>query len=121
MTKVRLRVAFSSNNTNDPSKTFDGFAFDNVFIGERRRNVMVEYFTNAGINASTNTYFDNLYSAQFTGPLPKDSSDFFKIQYHIANPSDDPINQDNPIDRLHGNFLLWNISAAFCDYGRYPR
>ncbi|MBL7838511.1 MAG: PKD domain-containing protein, partial [Cyclobacteriaceae bacterium] len=96
--QVRLRVAFSSNNTNDPSRTFDGFAFDNIFIGERKRNVMVEYFTNAGINASTNTYFDNLYAAQFTGPTPKDSSDFFKIQYHIANPSADPINQDNPVD-----------------------
>ncbi|HMY94645.1 MAG TPA: PKD domain-containing protein, partial [Cyclobacteriaceae bacterium] len=107
--QVRLRVAFSSNNTNDPSKTFDGFAFDNVFIGERRRNVMVEYFTNAGINASTNTYFDNLYSAQFTGPLPKDSSDFFKIQYHIANPSDDPINQDNPIDPA-ARSLFYGIS-----------
>ncbi|MBL7834973.1 MAG: PKD domain-containing protein, partial [Cyclobacteriaceae bacterium] len=107
--QVRLRVAFSSNNTNDPSKTFDGFAFDNVFIGERKRNVMVEYFTNAGINATTNTYFDNLYAAQFTGPLPKDSSDFFKIQYHIANPSADPINQDNPIDPA-ARSLFYGIS-----------
>ena len=96
--QVRLRVAFSSNNTNDPNKTFDGFAFDNVFIGERKRNVMVEYFTNAGINPTTNTYFDDLYAAQFVGPLAKDSSDFFKIQYHINSPSEDPINQDNPTD-----------------------
>ena len=97
--QVRLRVAFSSNNTNDPSKTFDGFAFDNVFIGERKRNVMVEYFTNAAINDPVNTFFDDLYDEQFIGPLAKDSSDFFKIQYHIANPDPDPINQDNPVDQ----------------------
>jgi hypothetical protein len=103
--QVRLRIAFSSNSTNDPSKVFDGFAFDNVFIGERKRNVMVEYFTNAGINASTNTYFDDLYADQFELPLPKDSSDFFKLQYHIANPGADPINEDNPVEpAARGNF-----------------
>jgi hypothetical protein len=107
--QVRLRVAFSSNNTNDPSKTFDGFAFDNVFIGERKRNVMVEYFTNAGINPLTNTYFDDLYAAQFLGPLAKDSSDFFKIQYHIANPWEDPINQSNPVDPA-ARSLFYGIS-----------
>jgi PKD repeat protein len=107
--QVRLRIAFASNNTNDPSKTFDGFAFDNVFIGERRRNVMVEYFTNAGLLASTNTYFDNLYDAQFIGPLAKDSSDFFKIQYHIANPTEDPINQENPGDPA-ARSLFYGIS-----------
>ncbi len=107
--QVRLRVAFSSNNTNDPSKTFDGFAFDNVFIGERKRNVMVEYFTNAGTASSVNEYFDDLYTAQFSGPAPKDSSDFFKIQYHIANPSPDPINQANPIDPA-ARSLFYGIS-----------
>ena len=99
--QVRLRIAFSSNNTNDPSKTFDGFAFDNIFIGERKRNVMVEYFTNKGISSASggpDAYFNNLYNEQFVGLFRKDSSDFFKIEYHIANPSVDPINQANPID-----------------------
>lgn len=31
--QVRFRLALASNGTNDPNKTFEGFAFDNVFVG----------------------------------------------------------------------------------------
>jgi hypothetical protein len=109
--EVIFRVAFGSNNDNqfnDPLRTveYSGFAFDNVFIGEKQRNVLVEYFTNAGINPSANDYLNNLYSNQF---VLKDSSDFFKIQYHIANPSSDPINQTNPVDPA-ARSLFYGIS-----------
>ncbi|MBX2966676.1 MAG: PKD domain-containing protein [Cyclobacteriaceae bacterium] len=94
--EVIFRIAFGSNSDNGtPSRPYEGFAFDNIFIGEKQRNVLVEYFTNAGISSSTNDYLNNLYADQFTF---KDSSDFFKIQYHIANPSPDVINQENPVD-----------------------
>ena len=98
--EVIFRIAFGSNNDNqfnDASRTveYSGFAFDNVFIGEKQRNVLVEYFTNAGINPSANDYLNNLFAAQ---SVSKDSSDFFKIQYHISNPSTDPINLSNPVD-----------------------
>ncbi len=104
--QVRLRVVFSSNSTNDPNKTFDGFAFDNVFVGNKKRNVMVEYFTNReAINDLSNDYFDNLFRNHFEFPVIDfenyyDSSDFFKIQYHIANIASDNINRDNPVDPL---------------------
>ncbi|MBX2970593.1 MAG: T9SS type A sorting domain-containing protein [Cyclobacteriaceae bacterium] len=103
--KVIIRVAFGSGDNNvlpsdrDITSTnfipYEGFAFDNVFVGEKQRNVLVEYFTNAGISITSNDYLNNLYSNQFTF---KDSADFFKIQYHIANPSPDVINAENPID-----------------------
>jgi hypothetical protein len=97
-TEVIFRIAFGSDGSNAPAPlTPNGFAFDNIFIGEKKRNVLVEYFTNAGISSTTNDYLNNLYDEQFT-LLSKDSSDFFKIQYHIANPSLDNINQDNPVD-----------------------
>jgi PKD repeat protein len=108
---IIFRIAFGSNNDNgNPDRPYEGFAFDNIFIGEKSRNVLVEYFTNAGISAVTNDYLNNLYNNQFNPlppappPYPRDSSDplnnsdFFKIQYHIANPSADAINQENPAD-----------------------
>ncbi|HET9054107.1 MAG TPA: T9SS type A sorting domain-containing protein, partial [Cyclobacteriaceae bacterium] len=42
-----------------------------------------------------NAYFDDLYDAEI---LQKDTADFFKLQYHIANPSPDPVNEQNPAD-----------------------
>jgi PKD repeat protein len=112
--KVIIRIAFGSNNDNGtpppvngvPDLPFEGFAFDNIFIGEKQRNVLVEYFTNAGISPVTNDYLNNLYNNQFTF---KDSSDFFKIQYHIANPVADPINQANPGDPA-ARALLYGVS-----------
>ena len=95
-TEVIFRVAFGSDDSNAASATLpNGFAFDNIFIGEKQRNVLVEYFTNEGINPSANDYLNTLYADQF---VLKDSSDFFKIQYHIDNPSADVINQQNPLD-----------------------
>jgi hypothetical protein len=100
--EVIFRIAFGSDgNTllDDPINTtkFEGFAFDNVYIGEKQRNVLVEYFTNAGISTTANDYLNNLYNAQAL-IQPGRGSDFYKIQYHIANPSNDPINQENPRD-----------------------
>ncbi len=121
--RVIFRIAFGSNNDNGspppvngvPNLPFDGFAFDNVFIGEKQRNVLVEYFTNSGISAVSNDYLNNLYNNQFTF---KDSSDFFKIQYHIGNPdSNDPIYQQNKIDpdarKLH--YLIQNPPVGIMD------
>ncbi|MDW8332123.1 MAG: PKD domain-containing protein [Cyclobacteriaceae bacterium] len=107
--EVIFRIAFGSNNDNGvPANNipFEGFAFDNIFIGEKQRNVLVEYFTNAGISPVSNDYLNNLYNNQFSF---KDSSDFFKIQYHIANPAADPINQANPNDPA-ARALLYGVS-----------
>jgi hypothetical protein len=107
--EVIFRVALGTNSDNglpENGVPFEGFAFDNVFIGEKQRNVLVEYFTNAGINPAANDYLNNLYNNQF---IFKDSSDFFKIQYHIANPSPDVINQANPNDHA-ARALLYGVS-----------
>ena len=98
--QVRLRVAFASNDLNPsggPDDTYDGFAFDNVFVGDKKRNVLVEHFTNSNSTAiqNSNDYLDDLLTDQFA---IRAVSDFKDIRYFIsANPSD-PLNTDNPTD-----------------------
>jgi len=98
--QVRLRMAFSSNDGNNPDFTFDGFAFDNFFVGEKKRNVLVEHFTTSALTASTSadTYLNNLLADQITIDHPV--SDFYNIQYHInfSGTGIDYLNRDNPTD-----------------------
>jgi len=95
--QVRLRIAFGSDATNLPGKTYDGFAFDNFFVGEKRRNVLVEHFTNSNDNGSLigDTYLDNLMTDQLTF---RGTSDFSYMSEHINFPSPDALNVDNPVD-----------------------
>ena len=95
--QVRLRIAFASNDVNPSDMTFDGFAFDNIFVGEKTRNVLVEHFTNSNDKNSVNgdTYINNLYQQQITF---RGTSDFYGIQYHISYPNADALNKDNPAD-----------------------
>jgi hypothetical protein len=96
--QVRLRIAFSSNDGNAPAPpAFDGFAFDNFFVGEKARHVLVEHFTTSTLTASTNadTYLNGLYQQQITD---SGTSDFQDIQYHVNFSGTDPLNKDNPTD-----------------------
>ncbi|MBX2946931.1 MAG: PKD domain-containing protein [Cyclobacteriaceae bacterium] len=121
--EVIFRIAFGSDENNGtPTRPYEGFAFDNIFIGEKQREVLVEYFTNAGINPAANNYLNNLYFTQTDVSLPgppfaKKKSDFFKIQYHIANPLSDVLNQNNPVDPASRS-LFYGVSqppAAIMD------
>lgn len=87
--QVVFRIAFGSNDDNPAGKILNGFAFDDIYIGEKQRNVLVEHFTNlswAPANTA-NDDIDNLAASQ---------SDFFKIQYHVSNPGFDSLNYFNP-------------------------
>lgn len=82
---IRFRISFAGNKD-----TTDGFAFDNVWIGDRKRLVLAEHFTN---NASSNTVQDNvelnkLLNANQNGNYPKD---IIALQYHTAFPGSDPM------------------------------
>ena len=94
--QVRLRIAFSSNDGN--AAVFDGFAFDNFFVGEKKRNVLVEHFTTSALTASTNAdaYLNTLLANQIT--VNHAVSDFNDIQYHVNFAGIDYLNRDNPAD-----------------------
>jgi hypothetical protein len=81
---IKFRIAFGSNQG-----SHEGFAFDNVFIGERSRSVLIENFTNASGQANVtahNAYYNNF--AESTGEV-------VKIQYHTSFPGDDLLNKAN--------------------------
>ncbi len=55
---------------------------------------------------STTEALEDAYEEQF---LTKDSSDFILVQYHMANPGDDAINNGNPTDP-QARALLYGVS-----------
>jgi hypothetical protein len=105
---VIFRIAFGSNDDNQTGVVVDGFAFDDIFVGEKSRNVLVEHFTNTASTPSlaVTASLEGAYEQQF---INKDSSDFILVQYHIGNPGDDPINNGNPLDP-QARALLYGVS-----------
>jgi len=96
--KVIFRVAFASKQASK-----DGFAFDNIFIGERSRIVLLENFTNSSSNVSVhNNKFRSLGN----------STEIVKVQYHTPFPGEDAINNLNK--------LMHNARTAFYGITRSP-
>ncbi|MFN5005279.1 MAG: autotransporter-associated beta strand repeat-containing protein [Bacteroidota bacterium] len=103
--QVRIRIALGTGNGNAQDTSgddkYDGFAFDNIYVGEKNRSVLVEHFTNLGLSGSraADTYLDGLFA---TEELLRGTgfSDFNSIQYHIgfAAGTGDQLNLDNPTD-----------------------
>ncbi len=122
---VKFRIAFGGNAHGE------GFAFDNLVIGERSRSVLVENFTNTSIAAGQAAKDQNTYYNNFKG----NTTEAVRIQYHTNFPGPDPIYEDNktmydsrvafygltsaPAARLDGafqagNFTTWG-NAAYDD------
>jgi hypothetical protein len=107
--QVRVRIGFA--NRGKPNKAYDGFAFDNFFVGDKTKKVLVEHFTNATLQGSVNadTYFNNLFANQIS--LRNGNSDFSDIQYHIRFPQADVFNQGNNDDAA-ARALYYNVQQA---------
>ncbi|MBT1712061.1 T9SS type A sorting domain-containing protein [Fulvivirgaceae bacterium PWU5] len=86
---VVFRIAFGANEDNDAGRILNGFAFDDIYIGEKERNVLVEHFTNnfSQPSLAADDYIDQLNPA-----------DHIKLQYHITTPGFDQIALDNTED-----------------------
>lgn len=106
--KVVFRFALSTL-TDVPAK--DGFAVDNVRVGNRTRTVLVENFKNLGNNAG-NPIIEKTESA-----LLKDfkqgaiGTKLVKMNYHVGFPQQDPFNLDNPQDPS-SRALYYNVKAT---------
>jgi hypothetical protein len=113
--QVRMRIAISDYGS---LSGYDGFAFDNFFVGEKTKNVLVEHFTNANPNPNladpnlsveADTYFNNLYANQIS--FRKGQTDFSDIQYHVRFPQPDVFsltNSDDPAARA----LYYNVQQV---------
>jgi PKD repeat protein len=101
MAKVVFRFALGSANQTPAN---DGFAFDNVRIGNRTRIVLVENFSNTNSTASK-TENDFLRGFQ-TG-----DTELVLVNYHTNFPGPDPFNQDNSAD-ASARALFYNLSAV---------
>jgi hypothetical protein len=87
---VKLRIVYGSDGT---SLANDGLAFDDIWIGERTRTVLVEYFAN---NAETQ---NSLRASSLLNEIVENASkDVVKIEYHTNYPGQDLLYYDNPAD-----------------------
>jgi hypothetical protein len=82
-TNVRFRIAFASDGL--AIDYFDGFAFDDIWIGNREQNLLVEYFTNAILSTTSQP------NSQMAQLEEANSLDIVPIHYHTDSPYGDPL------------------------------
>ncbi|MBN2522929.1 MAG: T9SS type A sorting domain-containing protein [Bacteroidales bacterium] len=111
---VRFRIAYGAPNGYPDER--DGIAFDNIWIGERTKKVLIEHFTNAGdtLCKRINQEFNTLVNSN--GNL----KDIIDIQYHMGYPGTDTfyILNSGPSDTREYYYGLSNVPYAFIDGGR---
>jgi hypothetical protein len=89
--RVQFRIAYGSSGESLPEIENEGFAFDNIWIGERSRVVLIEHFTNSGMPES-NAANERINKLVKNNPL-----DVIDVQYHAeVTGFTDRMNQDNP-------------------------
>ncbi len=86
---IRFRISFAGG-----IDTTDGFAFDNVWIGDRTRLILAEHFTNNSsmYTQDEDTTLNNLITSDLLNNEPKD---IVSLQYHTAFPGPDQMNARN--------------------------
>jgi hypothetical protein len=99
---IRFRIEFLYDGSIGSNT---GFAFDNVWIGERTRRVVMEHFISgtSSTSQSAEHAFTNLV---FSHPL-----DVSGIQYHLNISGADPLYNDNP-DDPSARLLYYGIFLA---------
>jgi hypothetical protein len=85
---VRFRIVFGSDLAGD---NYEGFAFDNIQLGERKRMVLLENFTNSSNDKANSTQENTIDPI-----LEKDSLDVISLNYHTSFPSVNGFNSFYP-------------------------
>jgi hypothetical protein len=89
---LRMRMAFASPAI-QPNAFYDGFAFDNVIVRNRTRNVLLETMANISF-ADMEIINNQSYNLVFHTTINKD---VVLLQYHIESPNNtDAMYQNNP-------------------------
>jgi hypothetical protein len=99
---VKFRIAYGADGE---SQNNDGFAFDNIFIGERTRNILLEHFAN-------NSYLKSSEATAMINDIVLDyPDDIINIQYHTNFPGIDSFYLDNPGD-ASARILFYGLTKA---------
>ncbi|WCL81784.1 T9SS type A sorting domain-containing protein [Saprospira sp. CCB-QB6] len=101
----RFRIAFGALGVSPTA--YEGFAFDNIFLGNRRKKVLLEYFSNLG-QADLGAAYTHLNQMVYRPPLVQD---LVLIQYNTAFPSYDPFHAQNMADPS-ARLLFYGLSEA---------
>ncbi len=83
---VRLRIVFGSNGDSES----EGFGFDNIWLGERKRTVLIENFTNITDDNAINKL------EEVHNNIQKDSLDVITLNYHTGFPGANELNSFYP-------------------------
>jgi len=99
---VKFRIAYGNDGQ---YSDHDGIAFDDIWIGERMRNVLVEHFANLSSS-------DSKRATEMVHSIgSKKVEDVIIIQYHTNFPGSDPFYNDNPGD-ASARILFYGLTKA---------
>lgn len=90
---IRLRFAIGSTADQVPlsdATVYDGFGFDNVWIGNRNKKGLIEQFTNTNI--------DDFYKNKIDNVINSRQNDVVGLKYHTSFPRADEFNLANSAD-----------------------
>jgi len=99
---VVFRIAYGFDGT---SRDYQGIILDDIWIGERSRNILLEHFTNVtnSLSKTANALVDSIASHR--------SEDIINIQYHTNFPGSDPYYNSNPGD-ASARILFYGLIQA---------
>jgi hypothetical protein len=103
---LRLRLAFASS-PNSVVGNLEGFAFDNFYIGNRTRSVLLEHFTNQSYSGMGQIETD-LYSMVYDNLYGRDVN---LVQYHTEYNSFDYLHQQS-LAESNSRVLYYGINNA---------
>jgi len=102
---VRFRFLIAADSANPSQYKYEGFAFDDFFIGERKRHVLMEHFNNtlAENGEKEEKTLDAFYE--------KNKAQLILLTYHPNYPGKDPVNLENTADPS-ARALLYGLSET---------
>lgn len=108
---VRFRIAYGAPANDNYIR--DGFAFDDIWIGERTKKVLIEHFTNMGVD---NTFWK--VDSSFNKLVNDMEGDIIDLQYHAGWPAVDTFySLNNSSDSRELYYTLPSLPYAIIDGG----